>query len=1577
LAVGHQNAIYLKLEAARKELLDLGLRNPLLNYRPLRSRGLEVVDELPSEIFRLLVREGKSMTFLPSKEDDAPGLLAQPEGENLENGLAIRHTDLKLQTNLTSIQLQSRLLATYYSARTFIEEQGVNILYVALGMLKWYEADNSQNPFRAPLLLIPIELERSNARERFHLKYTGEDIGDNLSLAAKLKMEFGLALPSLPDLEDLGVAAYFNSIEEAVQSQPRWSVESGAVVLGFFSFGKFLMYRDLDVTRWPKEVNPANHPVIEALLSEGFREPDFQIKDEDHLDQHPAIADLHQVVDADSSQSLAIVAANQNHNLVIQGPPGTGKSQTITNIIAEAIGQGKTVLFVSEKMAALEVVKRRLDKIGLGDACLELHSHKTQKKAVLDNLTRTLDLGKPKLRETEIELKLLAEGRDRLNEYCEAINTPIKESGLTPFEAFGELIQLRRKYKEHVLPQIEIPEMLSWSRSEFKRREALVEEMQSRVAQMGIPEAHPFWGSRRKVFLPTEQERLKQAISKTKDAVLNLQASSAKLAHTLTLQEPATSKDNDVLCRTAQRIIESPSLKGIELRSPDWLTHQEDLRKLLLAGSTLADLHKKYDEILIPEAWKQDVLQIRQDLAAYGRKWWRFLSGTYRGSRNRLAGLCREALPKGIDEQLKMVEAILDAQRQQETISRYESVGRKLFGTLWHGESSEWSSLSKLMECIVQVHQDINNKLLPERIIDVLASNPDLAQISTALSNVEASVTSYINHAREIINLLDVDEALRFGVDSRFEDQEFSVQTELLSTWAARISELQAMVAYNLLADMLRKEGLEEVVSLSRSWPQAANQLTDAFRHSWFEKLVEHVFQERRAIARFDGDSHEHVIRKFRELDVLMFQYNRSKLAYAHWQKLPNYSGAGQLSVLRREFEKKSRHLPIRQLMLKAGNAIKAIKPVFMMSPLSIATFLPPDSISFDLVVFDEASQVKPVDAFGAIFRGKQAVVVGDSRQMPPTSFFDSLTKGEEADEENVTSDIESILGLFSAQGAPQKMLRWHYRSRHESLIAVSNQEFYDSRLVVFPSPDASKQEMGLIFHHLPETAYDRGRSRTNPLEAKAVAQAVMKHAREQMRLPAKDRLTLGVAAFSVAQMQAIQDQLELLRRQDSSCEEYFAGHPDEPFFVKNLETVQGDERDVIFISIGYGRTAEGYVAMEFGPINRDGGERRLNVLITRARLRCEVFTNLTADDIDLNRTNARGVRALKTFLSYARDGRLDVAVVSGEAFDSPFEEGVQAELTGLGYDVKQQVGSAGFFIDLAVIDAERPGRYLLGIECDGASYHSARSARDRDRLRQQVLEGLGWRIHRIWSTDYFRDPDRELKRVVEAIEQAKIYGHALDNRATPEGESQNRGIERDSNTEQEDDVPNIPPYIVAGLLVNTGGLELHRVAMPMIADWKVRVVQTESPVHISEVARRIADAAGVRCVASRIQAAIESASSFATRSGAIRRKGDFLWMTSMEQPAIRDRSSLPSSSRKIDLIAPEEIALAIEKAVADSCGMNCDDVPAAACRLFGIMRVSEETKSHVYAIVQDLISADRLANQGDHLVIGKNQNLK
>ena len=559
----------------------------------------------------------------------------------------------------------------------------------------------------------------------------------------------------------------------------------------------------------------------------------------------------------------------------------------------------------------------------------------------------------------------------------------------------------------------------------------------------------------------------------------------------------------------------------------------------------------------------------------------------------------------------------------------------------------------------------------------------------------------------------------------------------------SQVDSLRDIVSFNQMEKQMHELRLDDVVEVAASWSDAWAYLINLFEQACFEAWIEAAFSDRPSLSEFNGATHEESINAFRRLDEEVLQHNRAMIAQLHYEQLPRQHGGGQLGVLKREFEKRRRHLPLRKLMMQAGNAIQQIKPVFMMSPLSIAKFIPPDSVRFDLVVFDEASQVRPVEALGAILRGEQAIVVGDSKQLPPTSFFDRMDDSDEDDElRAMTTDLESILGMFCAQGAPQSMLRWHYRSRHESLITVSNSEFYDNRLVVFPSPDKGREKVGLNLNLLAENLYSPGHGRrVNVGEAQTIARAVMDHTRTS------SNLTLGVAAFSQTQARRIEDELEILRRRDASCEQFFADHSEEPFFIKNLENVQGDERDVILISVGYGKIEGGRMNMNFGPLNKDGGERRLNVLITRARQRCVVYSNFGADDLDMRRSDAQGVRSLKTFLNYAHTGTLDRPQESGREADSPFEEAVADALRRMGHSIAPQVGSAGFFIDLAVIDPQRPGRYLLGIECDGANYHSARSARDRDRLRQQVLEGLGWKIYRIWSTDWFMNPQRELEK--------------------------------------------------------------------------------------------------------------------------------------------------------------------------------------------------------------------------------------
>ncbi|HVT85464.1 MAG TPA: DUF3320 domain-containing protein, partial [Chitinophagaceae bacterium] len=560
-------------------------------------------------------------------------------------------------------------------------------------------------------------------------------------------------------------------------------------------------------------------------------------------------------------------------------------------------------------------------------------------------------------------------------------------------------------------------------------------------------------------------------------------------------------------------------------------------------------------------------------------------------------------------------------------------------------------------------------------------------------------------------------------------------------------------------------------------------------------------------------------------------------------------------------------------------------------------------------------------------------------------------------DSENETSDLESILGMCETKNALGKMLRWHYRSLHESLIDFSNNQFYENKLVIFPSP-GSKYRMGIVFHHLKNTFYDRGKTRTNPQEAEIVADAVIEHARRN------PKLSLGVAAFSTAQRQCIQDILEIKRRKNPDVEAYFNSHPAEPFFVKNLENVQGDERDVIFISIGYGRSMDGYIAMSFGPLNNEGGEKRLNVLITRAKLRCEIFTNITSEDIDLNRTQKYGIRVLKEFLYYAEHGKFNISEESERSEDSYFEQAVADKLISLGYLVRKQVGSQGFYIDLAIVDPQNPGRYILGIECDGATYHSARSARDRDRLRQQVLENIGWKIHRIWSTDWFRHPDEELKRVVQAIEKAKEIIAVDDSEEEKEQENYEAHVAflRENVQETENEIPMYECAIVSSEIAN---YDFHLHSTGKLAGWMESVVKVESPVHFDEVARRMVEAAGVSKVGSRIRDCLVQAMEYLKNANRIKVVGQFLWTKQMEKPVIRNRVNLANSARKIRYIAPEEIGLSIEKVVTDSIAIEQDDIAVLVGKMFGFNRITEDMKGEILIVVQKLIDEKVLKEEG------------
>ncbi|MEX2592624.1 MAG: DUF3320 domain-containing protein [Anditalea sp.] len=1543
-----QESILPKLEASRKELLDLGMRNTLLNYKVSKARGLHIVQEKSSSIYEILVKQGKAMTFLgkPGKEDDEEILdlpeLTEPELQGAYN-------DTHLQTNETEQKLQSKILNTYYFAKTSIEEQGVNILYLSLGMLNWFDKSNSKEIRLAPLILIPVTLERSSANERFRLRFSGAEIGTNLSLQAKMMADFNITVPDLSENEEMDIEAYMDDIQNRIQLQVNWTVDVDAIELGFFSFGKFMIYHDLDSLKWPENKKPYDHEILQSLFGAGFKESQPTVGEDHHLDEEANSNALFHVVDADSSQVLAMLAVQEGRNMVIQGPPGTGKSQTITNIIANAIGNGKKVLFVAEKMAALEVVKRRLDGINLGEACLELHSHKSNKRQLHEELKKVLDLGKPTLAHFEDEIGFLQPIIDELNAYCNEINQQINQSGHSAQEVIGYLLKIFQENKDYKLPKLPIEDIASWNHPKMKEAGQFADQIQVRLTKIGPPENLLFYDTQLNIFLPSDEETIKELLLSAINDTQNLIEAAAEITVFLGVPKTCDVPGINLLVNLSDVASKNPGLSGIEIRNPAWLNNKADIKELLEVGSRLSVLHKEYDSVFIPEAWEQNFLEIRQNLIAHGHKWYKFLIGDYKKSIKQLASVLNAPMPEDLPTKIKYVDAIMEGRRLAVTLNALEPLACQLLGSCWQKIRTDWEAINHIATYLQYIHQAIQELKMPTEILAFLERNepPEFSKMNVAILN-----SALQKHKDSLIKMVEKLALAKVNIDK----QPFHEQVETHKKWRENLPEIHQAVSWNVLKETIKTSGYYFLILAVEGWPEAHLFLKTALHKTWYDYLIEQAMLNSAALRKFERSSHEEIIEKFRKLDVLNQHYNRAKVALKHWETVPKQEGGGQLNILRNEFNRKARHMPIRKLMQEAGLAIQAIKPVIMMSPMSIANFLPSDSIDFDMIIFDEASQVRPVEALGAILRGRQLIVVGDIKQMPPTSFFDKMNT-ETDDDENVTADMQSILGMCDGQGAPQRMLRWHYRSRHESLISLSNQEFYQNKLVIFPSP-GSKYRMGLAFHHLPDTVYDKGKSRTNPKEAEKVADAVIQHS---LQFP---KLSLGVVAFSTAQMQAIQNAIEIRRRKHPEVESFFRNHPNEPFFVKNLENVQGDERDVIFISIGYGRIEDGKVPMSFGPLNNEGGERRLNVLITRAKRRCEVFSNITSEDIKPGPNAKFGIRALKSFMYFAEHGKFDRQAEEIDIRQQPFEEVVAQSLTKAGYTIRQKVGSAGFYIDMAVVDHENPGRYLLGITCDGQSYQVAKSARDRDRLRNEVLEGMGWKIYQVWSTDWFRNPSNELGLLTEAIEKAKIdteHEDAVEEELMEELKSLIR--------EQPEEISVLlPVYQLATLPTDVASYELHLQPLGRLGSWIAEVVKVESPIHFKEMARRIADANGVSKIGTRIRSRINAATDFAQNNELIKRKGDFLWHPEMQVPYIRERSNLPPSSRKLQYISPEEINKAIKKVVESSIAIQPDAAAPLIAKIFGFSRVTEEMRKFLLESIEASVSEGIVGKDGEFL---------
>jgi len=1555
-----------QVEQARKRLLDLTMRNRLLNFRPLKRGTLKIIDEIPREVYDILVIQGKTMDFKPTTDDEEneDELFNEAEEETelwslplADTEIAERHTDRFLQTPLKVEELYKRLFNIHHKSRSVLEEQGYGILFLALGFLRYLESPNSTELRKAPLILIPVELERKGVRPLFKVRWTGDDVSGNISLYAKLA-EQGITIPQfeMPD-EKEGIDEYFDKVKKAIP-YGKWLITTD-IYLSFFNFKKFVMYKDLDPEIWSKSLS--DHPLLRVIFSPSEDTSPTPVFSEEEIDKKIKADTVYHILDADSSQIAVIEDAKAGRNLVVEGPPGTGKSQTIVNIIAELLATGKTVLFVSEKMAALEVVKNRLDRLGLGEFCLELHSRKTRKKRVLDELKRCSSIesspgGSSSSLEKEDFIKH-EKLKSELNEYCKALSEPIGNLGYSPFGLIGLKEDANRHFRKtgKKIPHIPLPDVEKLGKDDYPDTEEKLKDLADALLLVSPVERHPWRGCNPGTVLPSEEEEIEGLLNECIKALERLLTSIRTLSDTCAIRYPEKADDIESASNAARTLLMSKEV-GIEaevLLNPEWNEPQKKPRKLIAEVESFQATVR--NGRFKQEALEQDVAPLLEEYNNLYRKFWRCFCLRWWRLKREIRSLYKGKAPWGTKWIISHLKELLRLKDTCEKI-RAEN-GNAIFGRFWKADKSDMKQLKAILKWMTLFRKQLSEGWFNEQSLRRRVS-VSKAQLDDILHDIENKKGRFFRSLRRLIERLNIKWKSVFPDFGTVDATPFLHIKPRLIKWKEELPKLRNwslfMERYEAALKTVAKPLAEKVMQGGLN----PEDIVPCFKGSVAEALLRKAILERPSLKGFEGQLHEGKIARFRRLDIEVIERNSGRLRQKLLKNRPVILGGVSLhseaGILLREFTKKRRHMPLRKLMKKAGGIIQRIKPCFMMSPLSIAQFLDPDTVRFDVIIFDEASQVRPEDALGTFIRGKQAVIMGDTRQLPPTAFFDHLIDDieEEADESySSVAETESILHLCK-RSFPTRLLRWHYRSKHESLIAVSNQEFYDNRLFVYPSPIAESEHLGLKFVYLPDTVYDRGRSRTNRKEARAVAEAAVEHYRA---FPDK---SLGIGTFNISQQQAILEEIELQLRRNPEMEEHFSSDKEEHFFVKNLETIQGDERDVIFLSVGYGFDASGRLTTNFGPLNAEGGWRRLNVLITRAREKCVVFSNFRASDLRVDEKTPRGVKALRVFLEYAENKTLySIDEGLGES-ESPFEEAVYEFLVEKGYEVKRQVGCAGYRIDLAIVDSERPGNYLLGIECDGARYHSSPVARDRDRLRQQILEKLGWTICRVWSTDWYRNRTETEKKILRAIERAKMRrGRPIKKRLEEETDTtrSGKGEEREKTEPVRKSIEQtVPVYKACSALTIRIYGDLCEQPISRLVQAVVDVVKVEQPVHVDEVIRRIRSLWGLKRTGTKIRRTLKRAITKAVRDGKVYQKKDFLWLTDKCKTNVRCRCDDPPPD--ISLICNEEIVEAIKLVIRRQFATRRDDLIKQSARLLGIRSVSDITHKRIDGVIKSLL---------------------
>ena len=1388
------NKLNESIEKWKNKLLDLGKSNNLINYKDTKSSSLQllkpdfknafdkIISSIKTEIFDLnddfFESDGDGNN---SKSYDIETFMSKYNNQIKKSQFVFYNRNNNVRGILKNLKKKSNEALT---------ERGVNVLFLAFGFIKWRDSANSNEYFKSPLLLVPVELFNESIKKPFYIRCI-DDIQINPNLSYLFKRNFNIELRNFDDEEDILI--YLDKIrKEIVQFDCEVLNE---IKLSIFSFNKLSMYLDIeeniDKVKENLNVNAIAGNKVDGDVVLSFKEK------EKISNTHDLFINQHNVVDADFSQSEAIEYAISGKSFVLEGPPGTGKSQTITNIIAELLNAGRTVLFVSEKLAALDIVHNNLKKVNLSDFCLQLHSNKTKKKEFVNDLYNTVNLERVSLSEgAQEDFYKLKKDIHKLNEYKANLYYRHSPSNLNFYEIQSKLCELK-KYKKLYF---DVKNIESKNLSFLSKQEEILNSYKSSVLKLSFDiNEHPFKNFKFLNF--NEKHDFFEFLKRCEENFKAIQTLLEKIKeiHNIDIENIGDLKKfisffNFSLLKKLNSNDLNNSYLTYLIRKIDFI--KKDSEEILHLDD---EIYKIFDD----EIFKLDYLNALKIYEDAGKSpILRLFNKKFQNERKKIKGclnryfISYKKTVKGLDFlKQRHYKVNLFNEKIAEYIDCFDDAQLD-YTTSWVQVERTFGDLYSYMQKNVE-YRNFNFKRKKEI---------DLDSLNNLYNNLISLIDEYNKYSSK--NFSDLTSFDEFNNELKILLNNYDLFEEWLN--------------YCVNSKIVDDSNLTNFVKLCNQEGVTLEEIDLQYRKQFYLSLAEYILHKNWNFYQYDYKKHFDDVCNFYTDDKRYLTMSKATIRANIISRFPEASdelNVGPMSILRREFNKSRKIKPIRTLMMEIPELIQTIKPCFLMSPLSVSTYLS-KNIQFDTVIFDEASQVFPEDAIVAIYRAKQIIVVGDSQQMPPTNFFKTSDDDEEEYEE-LDTDIdafESILDLCKAV-FPSKSLLCHYRSRCEALINFSNKNFYNGGLITYPSVNELKNDFGIKFVHVANATF----AKYNLIEAEEVAKLVFEHFKNH------PERSLGVVAFNIHQQNAIIKVLEKMRAKDSSLEDYFNSQNSEPFFVKNLETVQGDERDTIIFSVTYAKNINGNFAMRFGPLGKKGGERRLNVAVTRAKYNIIVVSSIRYLDIDLTRITNNGPKLLHSYLNYAENGvgalDADINVHSETFFDSPFEKDVYEFLKEKGFSIDTQVGCSKFRIDMA-LKIPNSSNYVLAIECDGATYHSSKSARDRDRLRQETLERLGRKFYRIWSTDWYTSNKNEKERLLNACNDA------LKNKETIKANS--LSINSDENDDylvvtKTNNSHLFDEYIDSGRIYGTDFIRTVE-----------EIVKNEGPIHIDNILRRV-----------------------------------------------------------------------------------------------------------------------------------------